>query len=297
MSKTAATLTASAAAGGLGWLAAAGQLTGQINLANAAGVILALVVCASIGILLFGHTTDEVSDTAPAAEEAAGTQTAEPSTADVAAGDAETAEVDLANATAASTVPDSATHTAAPAADRAFGTASHLAQSRSAMVGGGETTAAATLTEDRPPQQPPLQAAPVTAWKTDRRPHGRNGAAKADKATGNGATNGSAPVGDEPAAASDPGDTKPLAEVTRELSVNDFRRKLATAQRGAISDLVADGTLSSQGPITDSDVATLTFMAVTANELVAQFANGSFVGPDFTPTDSLADAARFPVHS
>ena len=50
----------------------------------------------------------------------------------------------------------------------------------------------------------------------------------------------------------------------------EVRRSVELGQAGAISDMTASGLLSNAGPITEADVGTLVFMAISANDLLEQ---------------------------
>lgn len=53
-------------------------------------------------------------------------------------------------------------------------------------------------------------------------------------------------------------------------SAADVRRSVELGQAGAISDMTASGLLSDSGPITEQDVGTLIFMAISASEILDQ---------------------------
>ncbi len=55
-----------------------------------------------------------------------------------------------------------------------------------------------------------------------------------------------------------------------EYSADDIKRSVARGQAGAINDMTASGLLSDSGPITEQDVGTLIFMAISAKEILDQ---------------------------
>lgn len=273
MSKTAATIAASVAAAGLGWLSATGRLTGQLDLTNLAALLLGVVLLVSICLLLLGPAQGQPSGERSSSDPDPD-QKPEPS------------EPLVITPMVAPVVPDQvaqvpATETAALVTSESVAAmepvpAEPLAAAPVAQTTAPEVTAEATATPEAP------AAEEIKADVPD------SGPTDADTA-------GTATAEPEPAVAGAATEAKALehhALFDPTLTLDEFKRKVAEAQRGTISDLVADGTLSSEGPITDRDVATLTFLAVTTNELVAQFADGSFVSPEMTPTDSIETAAR-----
>ncbi len=68
--------------------------------------------------------------------------------------------------------------------------------------------------------------------------------------------------------------------------------KIAAATRKAIADLVDKGRLSNEGPITDADVKTIVFLAISAEEVVA-LVDGGYVTADGGLTADRTKAKPF----
>jgi hypothetical protein len=65
----------------------------------------------------------------------------------------------------------------------------------------------------------------------------------------------------------------------RDASPEDVRRGVAAGQRALVEQWVADGELSGDGPLSDGDVGTMVFLAVSTEELLEALLGRPALGP------------------
>ncbi len=304
MSKTSITVVACLAAAALGWMAATDQLGGDFGFNTIVAIALGCLLAYAAAVLLLKRpvpddstlSTDQTLSSRTTHSTAATTTTSKKVAAKKQTGSASgpkptkqpAEQVKLAPAAelVGSRAGSSNGGGAGPSDATGHSDASSLADSDVRVARSQEPVAVAEApTINQPlaktvhPKTGPISSRPLSAGPTKTGP--TNGTVTvapkqivvADT-TPSGSQNGPVPNG-------------------QGITLEQFRRSLDQGQAEAISDLVDQGLLSSEGPITNTDVETLTFMAVAADELVAMFADGTYVGSAKERTASMSEAARF----